>query len=1123
MNCYHRSLRNKLLFGVCLVAMLGSTAVAKESFNALDHTLQKPLKIEKFEEKKFGDHLFVIPEVGITLMQKPNSMLSPAGIGARGGLLIGDWITPVHGVRIGLNGGQHNGVSINTNFVGLSADYLMNMSALLRGDNPNRLFEVLGIAGLEYQLIYNTGTVSHVGGFRLGLQGKFNLSPLTMLYIEPRVGIYSDGLDRVVSWRRYDLEASVMAGIGYKLLSDPIRKKSSDFDRRFSKNFFFSLGGGFASTLKVASMPFRDYGGTAFVAIGNQLSRISSLRLSILADYLKTSRVRNSSAIGVQLDYMLDMHSLFGGFDPSRLFSMSWVAGVNYNSVSSDGVRNGQPSIGTGLHGNFRLNDYLGLFIEPRINIFKNDAWGGTDGIGKVDLLSSASVGLTYRPTPAYRTHSVQREKETFDMPKAIGDMFISIGGGLAGVLQPSFSSPFPDWGGRGSLALGTWWNAYSGARLSVNATYLKTDPGTPNTKAFGGQLDYMLNLSTCFNGYRLDRLFDVYGIVGVNADYVAARARSGYSIGAGIGLQGVFRLSDMFDFYIEPRLNVNKDGVWTPTVRYVDLVPTLTAGITYNLYRYGMRHSVDNEPEKFTNKDFSDHLIFGVGVGASALLSAKAASNLSSSVGPGAYAYIGKWFSASSGLRLSASAGTFGEPGNGYRKYGVVGVDYLWNINNTMYGYRPDRIFSVILGAGLSAAYVTGEHAGIYPGLDLSLQGLWNIADGWGIFLEPQMRVYKSTFSRLNLASLKADALLSMMLGVQYQMQGYDRKIGRTDFEKDRHGFISLAGGVSSPFRHITDPNALGATVNVAIGKWYTPISAWRIGVDFDQQSTPYYYALALSADYMLNLTSLALQYKSDRVFDLIASAGIYAGASRSYRKTSVTPAVKLGLQGRFNVSSYIDLFIEPQILAAYSARGLYSPSLNPEARVLAGLNYKMGTAKEEASKNRRMWNSDKRNFVSFAIGSGLFSETVLHSHLRKFSVDIDATVGRWFSSVSGARIGLAYDFITVPSPFEPKLNLGTVHADYMLNLFSLFGAAPDRKFDAIATLGVGLGWSGYPNSKVAFGGTLGVQAKWSLPQSFDIFIEPSVSLWDDKVYQPNNHKFVGVGRVLVGTAYRF
>ena len=272
-----------------------------------------------------------------------------------------------------------------------------------------------------------------------------------------------------------------------------------------------------------------------------------------------------------------------------------------------------------------------------------------------------------------------------------------------------------------------------------------------------------------------------------------------------------------------------------------------------------------------------------------------------------------------------------------------------------------------------------------------------------------------------------------------------------------------------------------------------------------------------------MLNLTSLALQYKSGRIFDLIASAGIYAGASRSYQKTTVTPGAKFGLQGRFNVSPYIDLFIEPQILAAYSGRGIYSPSLNPEARVLAGLNYKMGTTKEEASKNRRKWNSDKRNFVSFAIGSGLFSETVLQPDLRKFSVDIDATVGRWFSSVSGARIGLAYDFISVPSSLDSKLNLGTVHADYMLNLFSLFGAAPDRKFDAIATLGVGVGWSGFPNSKVAFGGMLGVQAKWSLPQSFDIFIEPSVSLWDDKVYQPNNHKFVGVGRVLVGTAYRF
>lgn len=88
------------------------------------------------------------------------------------------------------------------------------------------MFELIGVAGGEYQLLYRTGNWSHAGGFRLGMQTRFNFSPLTFFYLEPRIGIYSDGIDGIKTWMRYDWEASLMAGLGYRLLSDPVRRKA---------------------------------------------------------------------------------------------------------------------------------------------------------------------------------------------------------------------------------------------------------------------------------------------------------------------------------------------------------------------------------------------------------------------------------------------------------------------------------------------------------------------------------------------------------------------------------------------------------------------------------------------------------------------------------------------------------------------------------------------------------------------------------------------------------------------------------------------------------------------------------------------------------------------------------
>ena len=89
-----------------------------------------------------------------------------------------------------------------------------------------------------------------------------------------------------------------------------------------------------ATTLTSGSGLLLDPGATAMLSIGNQFTSVSSLRLSGLMRYLKTDELYNKSSFGLQLDYLFNLHALFGGYDPSRLFEMSGVLGAGFHSVA---------------------------------------------------------------------------------------------------------------------------------------------------------------------------------------------------------------------------------------------------------------------------------------------------------------------------------------------------------------------------------------------------------------------------------------------------------------------------------------------------------------------------------------------------------------------------------------------------------------------------------------------------------------------------------------------------------------------------------------------------------------------------------------------------------------------
>ena len=112
--------------------------------------------------------------------------------------------------------------------------------------------------------------------------------------------------------------------------------------------------------------------------------------------YLKTDELYNKSSFGLQLDYLFNLHALFGGYDPSRLFEMSGVLGAGFYSVAVDDKLHTRWSAGAGLHGEFRLSDHWAVFVEPRVDVFSNESW--KDGLSAVDPLPAVLAGFTYRP-----------------------------------------------------------------------------------------------------------------------------------------------------------------------------------------------------------------------------------------------------------------------------------------------------------------------------------------------------------------------------------------------------------------------------------------------------------------------------------------------------------------------------------------------------------------------------------------------------------------------------------------------------------------------------------------------------------------------------------------------------
>lgn len=700
---------------------------------------------------------------------------------------------------------------------------------------------------------------------------------------------------------------------------------------------------------------------------------------------------------------------------------------------------------------------------------------------------------------------------------KTFGDHFFLSGGAGISTYNDKPSGGFRP-GLSGEISFGDWITPVHGWRVNLGAGSHSKKAGEP-WKFFGSiSADYIMNFSALLRGYRPSRRVEIIGALGAEYQRTRYDAVWGNLLGLRAALQARFNIQNNLYIYAEPRLALYA-GKRFPDDGERRFRPDLSFNIGLG-YRLLSKEERMRGATPFINNGDS-HLFFGVGGGAWSF-ARKTVHHRTNPYGFGSF-FIGKYITPTAGIRLKGEIGRIGRISDISNRYLAIGsLDFVWNLNAAFGGYRPDQVFDLSLNIGPALAYANRSEGKFYPGVKAGLTALFNLSQQWGIFIEPEVSMFTRSFNR-NLNDRGYGPFVSLMAGLRYTFGNftYDNPQSYKDFINAENYFFSFSGG---PAKRWNGSFGKGGALQFGFGKRFSPISSWRVTADGDLFSAiPGYLSVGVGLDYLFSISTSMAGFNPYRVFDLSGLIGVAGGAGQYSGPLQGYLEGRVGLHGAFRLCNALDLYFEPQI-AGNSLIGKWTPGWAPEFRFMVGLKYKLGTPATIPSGLADSFLADGRNFVSLSGGPALFSGSFVRAP-HKVSGSIDGALGRWFSRISGARIGYTLDFITRQTVRLQRPYVSTVHADYMLNISSLMDSNPARRFHVLGIVGAGVSFSNLKKSKAGIMFETGGQFRYNLPAGIDVHIEPIVSFYPDRVVPGylSGAGFVATGRVMGGLSYRF
>ena len=1042
-------------------------------------------------------------------------------------LHLGKWFNPYSALRLGVGASSCKQPYDNkVKALSFGAGYMWNMHNTFGGYNPDRRYWMNAVADAKVNLSSSGYGKKTSWGVGFGLQPNVRIAKGFDLFLEPRVDLntkeYASGQGSIED---FDVAVSLLAGIAFRQgvnTKTQLRRTETFENKTPYDHLFIDLGvGGFLPLTKgMGDDAFEHLSQGGYIGIGKWFNAASGIRL--WSDYAKLEDTNSSKfkVADVGIDYLWNITNTLHGYNPERTFDL--VASLGLNGMAKLDGRSFHVGGNFGIKGLAHLNKFMGLYVEPQVRIYGSDVLPNSSFISeKTDVLAALMAGVEI---------TMNGYEPAVNMPKFYDSDhkgFFSYALGLGTTADAPSDSR--NMGVAGRFSYGQWKNPVSAWRANLNGFVKHREPYRYAMLTAGA--DYMVDFTTLAYGFNPDRSVSLRGIAGAN---IGMDIQSGLSDRVNfvsdihLGTQLAVAVGSKNELFVEPQASYIIGGK-TVAEKEQRILGTVMLGLNHKVNAFGSKQNGDNSD--FESETAYDHMFVDLGVGAALPIANYVRSDLSSQMGPSIYAGIGKWFNATSGLRLWSDMGIFKDTDTKRIDAIDFGLDYMLNLTNTFRGYNPQRRFEVVAAAGVTG-FSQLESGKLYVGGNFGLKGLWHVNNLLSLYVEPQARIYgDDALPASSFIFKNTDVMGSLMAGVQFTMNGYRPSHNMDEFEENgRNSFFSVAAGMGTTVNALRLSENYGFLGRMSYGSWYTPISAWRINLNgFAKPQRPFRYVqMSTGVDYMSDLTALSYGYNPDRTVSVRAIGGLNIGADyqpHTTQKLYFMGDVHFGGQLAVAVGGKNEIYVEPQLAYRIGGCPTYNNNERVEPQFLFGLNHKLHSYQR---KNVSDVDADHNDFVSVSMGTGFHSQTIASSRKvrEKLTIDFDMSYGHWFNSISGLRLGMSTSSAKLYSGMK-RLNMLSFHGDYMFNMLNLSGndtyKDTDWVFNGMVGVNMNIGCSKKLDTTYAIGAQLGVEVGYKVTPEWEIFAEPTGMLINKNILEDNPQPAVVQGRLMLGTKYIF
>lgn len=353
---------------------------------------------------------YVVP-IGMSVLYGPNVSI-----------YVGKQFTRISSARISATGGVfYNIPSGDKPFkIGLSADYLLNLSSLIGGYDKYRLFEVSALAGVGFHSNLVKGSSSAGVKGRVGANLNFHVLKFLDVFVEPRMELYGENPFKLPGsdmWRRYSSAFAVSFGVSARIL-DTVK-----WPQNPGINWYALAMGGpqFQNSRQVHTLGVGNMlGGAAAAGVGFHYLKWLDFRL--LADYSTCGwsvgfdgKRKNTQYFGARFEALFDVVNMITGRD-NTMFSAGLFFGpelggmkkeTDVNDINNPAglkpvpdIRFAYFGVTAGLQVGCRVMSNIRVILEPRLSIvpYLNPARANSDNYYNryYDMPIGVNLGVEY-------------------------------------------------------------------------------------------------------------------------------------------------------------------------------------------------------------------------------------------------------------------------------------------------------------------------------------------------------------------------------------------------------------------------------------------------------------------------------------------------------------------------------------------------------------------------------------------------------------------------------------------------------------------------------------------------------------------------------------------------------